>query len=78
MIALEAETVFELWENVKSFIPPKEKLEAAEVFIKIMDEAGLEKVDIEVLCDEDKILHEAVRQYFVEDDYDDEDEDDWY
>jgi len=77
MIALEAETVFELWESIKSYVPAKEKLEVAEIFIKAVDEAGLSQVDIEVLCDDDKILYEAVRRYYVEDDDFDEEEDDW-
>tara|TARA_B100000886_G_scaffold340488_1_gene310423 strand:+ start:997 stop:1221 length:225 start_codon:yes stop_codon:yes gene_type:complete len=71
--SIDIETVFELWERIKPCIPAKDKLEVAEIFIKISDEAGVIKEDIEDLVSQDKILEEAFDRYY-EDDYEEEEE----
>ena len=58
MSSIDIETVFELWERIKPCIPAKDKLEVAEIFIKVADEAGVLKEDIEDLVSQDKILEE--------------------
>ncbi len=73
MSSIDIETVFELWERIKPCIPAKDKLEVAEIFIKISDEAGVIKEDIEDLVSQDKILEEAFDRYY-EDDYEEEEE----
>ncbi len=73
MAAVELETVFELWDKVKGFIPAKDKLEAAETFIKVCDDSGIEKHEIDEFADGDKILETAVDRYF--DEWEDEEED---
>lgn len=73
MSSIDIETVFELWERIKPCIPAKDKLEVAEIFIKISDEAGVLKEDIEDLVSQDKILEEAFDRYY-EDDYEEEEE----
>jgi|TARA_X000000950_G_scaffold235159_1_gene285469 hypothetical protein len=73
MSSIDIETVFELWERIKPCIPAKDKLEVAEIFIKVADEAGVLKEDIEDLVSQDKILEEAFDRYY-EDDYEEEEE----
>ena len=43
MTSIDTETLFELWEKVKEYIPAKDKLDAAETFVKLCDDAGMEK-----------------------------------
>ena len=73
MSSIDIETVFELWERIKPCVPAKDKLEVAEIFIKVADEAGVLKEDIEDLVSQDKILEEAFDRYY-EDDYEEEEE----
>tara|TARA_B100001057_G_scaffold389469_2_gene397221 strand:- start:3700 stop:3924 length:225 start_codon:yes stop_codon:yes gene_type:complete len=73
MSSIDIETVFELWERIKPCVPAKDKLEVAEIFIKVTDEAGVPKEDIEDLVSQDKILEEAFDRYY-EDDYEEEEE----
>lgn len=75
MASFGLDLVVEMWETAKSVIPAKERLGAAEAFIKIFDEYGFSKEDYEELCDGDKIMQTAYDRYF--DDEDEEDEDDW-
>ena len=46
MTSIDTETLFELWEKVKEYIPAKDKLDAAETFVKLCDDAGMEKDEI--------------------------------
>lgn len=59
------ELLLELWSRVKSHIPPKERLEVADMFVVVFDEFGL--VD-ENLLDEDldKELRAAARSHLSE------------
>lgn len=70
MTSIDTETLFELWEKVKEYIPAKDKLDAAETFVKLCDDAGMEKDEINEYAGGDKILETAMDRY-----YDDEDED---
>ena len=40
MTSIDTETLFELWEKVKEYIPAKDKLDAAETFVKLCDDGG--------------------------------------
>lgn len=59
------EILMELWSRVKSHIPPKERLEVADIFVVVFDEFGM--VD-ESLLDEDldKELRAAARSLLVD------------
>ena len=50
---MESEQLFEMWENLKSYIPVKDRLEAGEVFIRMLDDSGMSSDDIEILVDEE-------------------------
>jgi len=72
---MESELLYELWETLISYIPVKDRLEAGEVFIKMLDDLGMSPDDIEVLIDGDNTLQAALDVYFEEEN--DNDDDDW-
>ena len=75
MSAITIETIYDIWDAMKPLIPAKDKLEAAERIIKICDEAGIDKQDVEELTDNDKILETAFNRYYIDDEeYDEDDE----
>lgn len=76
-MAIETDFIFDLWEAMKPLIPAKEKMEAAERIIKMCDEYGISKTDLEDMIENDKILETAFDRYFVDDYDDDADDDDW-
>lgn len=56
------ELILELWSRLKPYIPPKERLEAADVFIVVLDEFG--KVDDDLIDEDlDKNLLAAVKSH---------------
>jgi hypothetical protein len=79
MVNENNELIIELWSRIKSHIPPKERLEVADIFIVVFDEFG--KVDDDLMDEDlDKELRAAVRSHIgdpldVEEDeaFDDED-----
>ena len=75
---MESEQLYEMWENLKSYIPVKDRLEAGEVFIRMLDDSGMSPDDIEILIDGDNILQAALDNFFEdEEDFNDDDEEDW-
>lgn len=79
MITENHELLIELWARIKSHIPPKERLEVADIFVVVFDEFGLVE---DSLLDEDldKELRAAARSHLsdldAEEDegYDDDDD----
>ena len=76
-MAIETDFIFDLWEAMKPLVPAKDKMEAAERIIKMCDEYGISKTDLEDMIENDKILETAFDRYFVDDYDDDADDDDW-
>jgi hypothetical protein len=72
---MESDLLYELWETLISYIPVKDRLEAGEVFIKMLDDLGMSPDDIEVLIDGDNTLQAALDVYFEEEN--DNDDEDW-
>ena len=72
---MESEQLYELWENLISYIPVKDRLEAGEVFIKMLDDLGMSPDEIEVLIDGDNTLQAALDLYF--EDENENDNEDW-
>jgi hypothetical protein len=59
------ELLFELWSRIKSHIPPKERLEVADIFMIVFDEFSM--VDESILDEDlDKELRAAARSLFAE------------
>jgi len=73
----DIEILLDVWGTLKSFIPAKEKMEAAERLIKVCDEFGIRKNEIFEMAEDDKILQTAFDRYFADDDSDDEWDDEW-
>lgn len=72
---MESESLIELWETLKSYIPAKDRIEAGEMFIKQCDDLGMSIDDIQVLIDGDEVLEVSLDRFFDEEDEDDND--DW-
>lgn len=65
MVNQNNELIMELWARIKSHIPPKERLEVADILIVVFDEFGL--VDDELIDEDlDKELRAAVRSHLGE------------
>lgn len=62
MINENNELIIELWSRLKSHIPPKERLEVADILVVVFDEFG--KVDDDLMDEDlDKELRAAVRSH---------------
>lgn len=62
MVNENNELIIELWSRLKSHIPPKERLEVADILIVVFDEFG--KVDDDLMDEDlDKELRAAVRSH---------------
>ena len=72
---METESLYELWETLKGYIPGKDRLEAGEMFIRQCDDLGMSTEEIEELIDGDEVLQVSMDRYFA--DEVDEDYDDW-
>lgn len=76
MATVDNEFVSDLWDTMVSYIPAKEKLDAAEALIKLCDEFGFTTEDLYDIIDDNKILETAFSRYFADVLLDEED-DDW-
>lgn len=77
MVSDNNELILELWARIKSHIPPKERLEVADIMVVVFDEFGL--VDDSLLDDDlDKEMRAAARSHLADDieELENEDEDD--
>lgn len=72
MINENHELLLELWSRVKTHIPPKERLEVADIFVVVFDEFSLIEDDL-LQEDLDKELRAAVRSHLTDPDDIDED-----
>mgnify|MGYP000700488545 CR=1 FL=1 len=62
MVNENNELIIELWARLKSHIPPKERLEVADIMIVVFDEFG--KVDDDLMDEDlDRELRAAVRSH---------------
>lgn len=71
----EIELLQELWDNVKDYVPKKERLIVAETMVRIFDEThGLEGIESHI-NEMDGVLKAAVVTHYdlIDDDGDDED-----
>jgi hypothetical protein len=76
MVNENHELLMELWSRIKSHIPPKERLEVADILVVVFDEFSL--VDDELLDEDlDKELRAAARSH-LDDGLGEEDDEDGY
>ena len=74
MVNENHELLMELWSRIKSHIPPKERLEVADILVVVFDEFSL--VDDELLDEDlDKELRAAARSHLDDGLVEEEDED---
>lgn len=70
------ELLLELWARIKSHIPPKERLEVADILVVVFDEFSL--IDDNLLDEDlDKEMRAAARSHLSEDVEDEESDDDF-
>jgi len=69
----DIESVREIWNVLKVYIPEKEKQEAADHLIPLIVDMDFIDSDFQSLVKSDHHLEEAAQEY-IEDDYDDEDD----
>ena len=73
MIRESHELLIELWSQLKSHIPTKERLEVADLIVTIFDEYG--QIDSEILSEDlDKALKAALRSRLEVDEEDNDDD----
>lgn len=72
----DIDSIREIWNVLKEYIPQKEKQEAADHLISVIVDLDLPHTDFMSLIKSDSYLEEAAREYIEEDD-DDEEEEQW-
>jgi hypothetical protein len=79
MISQDNELILELWSRIKSHIPPKERLEVADIMVVVFDEFGMvndslleEELDREMRAAAKSHLSDGIEEF--EDSEDEEDD----
>ena len=67
------ELLLELWSRIKSHIPPKERLEVADIIVVVFDEFGLVENDL-LEQDLDKEMRAAARSHLSDDEFSEDEE----
>jgi hypothetical protein len=62
-----------LWSRIKSHIPPKERLEVADIIVVVFDEFGLVENDL-LEQDLDKEMRAAARSHLSDDEFSEDEE----
>ena len=76
MISQDNELILELWSRIKSHIPPKERLEVADIMVVVFDEFGM--VNDSLLDEElDREMRAAAKSHLSDglEEFDDDEED---
>lgn len=69
------ELILEIWARIKSYLPPKTRLEVADTLVVVFDEFGI--IDESILDEDlDKEMRAAARSHLPVDEEDDINEDD--
>jgi hypothetical protein len=75
---LEGDTILEIWDVLRAYIPDKEKQEAADHLIPLIVDMEMPESDFQKLVKSDTHLEEAAQEYLEEEeDEDNNDTDDW-
>lgn len=72
-MTFDSDTIYEIWNIMRSHIAAKERLSAANRLVELCDEYGFDHTDFVDLAETDKILEEAVHRFLKDDLEDDED-----
>ena len=69
--------LIEFWNKMSNFIPAKDKSDAANSFVAMLDDYGIDDQSINELKENDEHLDEAFEEYYQESS-DSNDEESWY
>ena len=69
--------LIEFWNKMSNFIPAKDKSDAANSFVAMLDDYGIDDQSINELKENDEHLEEAFEEYYQESS-DSNDEESWY
>ena len=69
--------LIEFWSKMSNFIPAKDKSDAANSFVAMLDDYGIDDQSINELKENDEHLEEAFEEYYQESS-DRNDEESWY
>ena len=69
--------LIEFWNKMSNFIPAKDKSDAANSFVAMLDDYGIDDQSINELKENDVHLEEAFEEYYQESS-DSNDEESWY
>lgn len=77
--------LIEFWNKMSNFIPAKDKSDAANSFVAMLDDFGIDEQGINELKENDEHLESAFNEYYQEDDevdadqswFDNDDNEDW-
>tara|TARA_B100000282_G_C31658423_1_gene456345 strand:- start:31 stop:291 length:261 start_codon:yes stop_codon:yes gene_type:complete len=69
--------LIEFWSKMSNFIPAKDKSDAANSFVAMLDDYGIDDQSINELKENDEHLEEAFEEYYQESS-DSNDEESWY
>lgn len=77
--------LIEFWNKMSNFIPAKDKSDAANSFVAMLDDFGIDEQGINELKENDEHLESAFKEYYQEDDevdadqswFDNDDNEDW-
>lgn len=69
--------LIEFWNKMSNFIPAKDKSDAANSFVAMLDDYGIDDQSINELKENDEHLEEAFEEYYQESS-DRNDEESWY
>ena len=71
----ETAMLLDAWNKVVEYIPQKDRLEAAKAYVTLLDEYGIEEVDLEEFKGSDDYLESAISLHYEElQEYDDNDD----
>lgn len=71
----ETAMLLDAWNKVVEYIPQKDRLEAAKAYVTLLDEYGIEEVDLEEFKGSDDYLESAISLHYEElEEYDDNDD----
>ena len=75
----DIDSVRDIWNVLKEYIPVKEKQEAADHLISLLVDMDFPDSEFQSLVKSDRYLEEAAQEYLDEDDddYDNEDDEQW-
>ena len=64
---IESKLILEIWESVRDAIPPAKRIDVAQQHLRFFEEYGFEIEEMSDILGEDKVLDEAFKTLYEED-----------